>query len=627
MVLQKLGISEDKLRYLGAYYSETFDESDIVVTKNNIAINKSSISLNDSPSTTDTNLQAINLATGDLDGDGIDEIGFRDASDNLKYYDVQDDTTTDTGQQLFTLTFGDIDGDGDEEIVFRDKNGNLKYYDVGSGTTDTGQQTGEKLVADVDDDGVGEIVFLDSNNIKHYDVQDGTATDTGLNGTAIAVGDVNNDSVPEIVFQDANNNLKYYDVQDATTADTGQQSNFNFVTADVDDDSIPEIVYRDLSDNVKYYDVQDGKATDIGENASRVNAGDVNNDGIAEIIFIDASNNLKYYDVQDGGTTDTGLQSDFDTAVGDVNDDGISEIVFKDTSNNLKFYKTETKYSNGDALIRNTSGIPQALANYEKAFFETSPDGETVTVDVETKEPIVFEDFEDNDISISDPNWSGWTTDTSNLTAQQSTVISGSYTGKINSANQFVELNASRSSPKKIVRFDFSVQLDNKNGENNDKFTIQLEESGTALGSFQLQGDGDIYDGQKSVDTWSVNTTYHVSFRNIDYNSETYDLYINGSVVSTDVPFQDSVSAIDSIEMFNSTSQSGATVNAYIDDFAEDRYVPQKTNISDGADLSSLPTDKELAFRVNLSRTETSNNPTFDRLEWWWLRQYLIGGT
>jgi hypothetical protein len=284
--------------------------------------------------------------TGDLDGDGTDEIVYLDSSDNLKYYDVGDSTSTDTGDESYGSSTGDVDGDGADEIVYFDTSENLKYYDVGDKTsTDTGKQTPTTPSAgDIDGDGTDEIVYQDtSNDLDYYDVADGTNTHTGEGATKPSTGDIDGDGTDEIVYEDrsGNQNLDYYDVADGTSTDTGQDTSATSA-GDVDGDGTDEIVYLSSGDNsIEYYDVADGTNTDTGQDTSTaVSTGDIDDDGTDEIAYSDSSDNLNYYDAEDGTNTETTQASDnyYRTYTGEVDGDGVDEIVYRDTSGNLDYY-------------------------------------------------------------------------------------------------------------------------------------------------------------------------------------------------------------------------------------------------------------------------------------------------
>jgi hypothetical protein len=134
--------------------------------------------------------------------------------------------TPGNGTQAVSGT-GDVDGDGDDELVFADASQQLRYLEA-DGTTATLEDSqagsnvgiGAGAVADLDGDGVASVVAVDGNNdVKII----GASTADGGEGTTViaaadakksppTVADVDGDGDDEIVYVGlANGNLKYID--------------------------------------------------------------------------------------------------------------------------------------------------------------------------------------------------------------------------------------------------------------------------------------------------------------------------------------------------------------------------------------------------------------------------------
>ena len=129
-------------------------------------------------------VQAVS-GTGDVDGDGDDELVFANASQHLEYLEADGTTVTlEDGQAGSNIGIGagavaDPDGDGVASVVAVDGNNDVKLVgastaDGGEGTTVIAAADAEKsppTVADVDGDGDDEIVYvgLANGDLKYID--------------------------------------------------------------------------------------------------------------------------------------------------------------------------------------------------------------------------------------------------------------------------------------------------------------------------------------------------------------------------------------------------------------------------------------------------------------------------
>ncbi len=331
------------------------------------SVNNASIELSaPTESNSDTGEDAYGVTTGDIDGDGVDEIVYYDTNYNLKYYDTSSGISIDTNQQASRVATGDIDGDGEEEIIYDDTNSNLHYYDTSSDTaTNTGEQIYGFATGDVDDDGEDEIVYSDqSNNLRSYDLSSNTnnALDPQIT-SAPTTADVDGDGVVEIVYIDYYDNVDYYDVVDNTETDTGENA-WYASAGDVDGDGQAEVFYYGNDPTLRYYDTGSNQVITTNTEPDRIpTPGDVDSDGVAEIVYGDTNTNLKYYD----GTSDTSVNTDKQAskvATGDIDGDGVGEIAYRDGNYNLDYYNVGTPITvdidvGGDNTIETTLNIPE----------------------------------------------------------------------------------------------------------------------------------------------------------------------------------------------------------------------------------------------------------------------------
>jgi hypothetical protein len=140
--------------------------------------------------------------------------------------------------------------------------------------------------------------------------------------------------------------------------------------------------------------------------------------------------------------------------------------------------------------------------------------------------------------------------------------------------------------------------------------------------SFQ-DSTNDITDGNNVIldNYWSPNTQYNITL-DLDFDNEQFDLIINGTTEATGVSFTSSSPEFNQFQIVNTTWSSGVERTIFVDDVEEGfiTFSAQQTDVSSEEDISEIATDKNIKMRVNLSRANTSNNPTVDFLQRRWLR-------
>jgi len=269
----------------------------------------------------------------------------------------------------------------------------------------------------------------------------------------------------------------------------------------------------------------------------------------------------------------------------------------------------------------------------------------------------VIEDVEDNDITVTSPNWSGWNGDTGDISAVSSPALSGTYSLEINASNNRVVVDTDRNTPT-TDSFEFLAQIDSQTGNTGDSTRIKPGKDFFGWVEFK-QGNDDLiwYDGgtEHVLISYSINTTYKIRL-DWNFSSNEVTIFVDGNNKGT-YPMG-SVSDFDQIELDVSSTGSGGIINLYVDELKAgskktngdalvsfDSGVPtdidswdlstfQRTldnetvsvdvedsngnvlesDISKDTDISAISTSSDVKFRANLSRNDTANNPTVDYL-------------
>ncbi|UBF22183.1 putative tail fiber protein [Halorubrum virus HRTV-2] len=271
----------------------------------------------------------------------------------------------------------------------------------------------------------------------------------------------------------------------------------------------------------------------------------------------------------------------------------------------------------------------------------------------------VVVDFEDGNTTPEHSAWS-WT-DSSGLSAQGATVISGTQSGEYSVAGTLDAITLNREAPI-IQDFEVTFQVGSDTGNISDYSELIVKaQDGTLIGGVRFNdGNGSpvvLDDSRAPIENiqsaWSVGQNYSFEW-DWDFGNSQYDLYMDGALVGTySVPA--GVSDFGEFTVRQDNSSSGSTRSVFIDDlhtgareygeavitFAEpDQRIVSwdiirltKTlagesvvvdvedssgtklvsDIENEGDLSAYVSGSEnFQLRVKISRSNTANQPSLD---------------
>ncbi|MBS3802629.1 MAG: hypothetical protein KGY65_07760, partial [Candidatus Thermoplasmatota archaeon] len=255
-------------------------DGDVILGSHNDYIHVYDVDETDGPELiadlTRTYWQWDGIASGDLSGNGVDEIihGCR-VDGKLRVYYIDSDSTWSTKiietvnfKQGHVVDIGDINGDGSNEIVIADTEPQLRVlnWDGHLWAVQLDFEKGDKMaVGDVTGDDVAEIIIGDKsqNSIKIFDytnIEIGEFEAYFADGDDIKVGDVNLDGIGEIIHASSNANMiSIYDMN-GTELGVFSLDNFRkgdgFAVGDVTMNGVDEIVHADYTeDMISLYDM------------------------------------------------------------------------------------------------------------------------------------------------------------------------------------------------------------------------------------------------------------------------------------------------------------------------------------------------------------------------------------
>jgi hypothetical protein len=289
----------------------------------------------------------------------------------------------------------------------------------------------------------------------------------------------------------------------------------------------------------------------------------------------------------------------------------------------------------------------------------------------------IIDDAEDGDTTTLSTNWDGWNTSGGTLTNQQSTVIAGNDTLEFVTTDTNDDVYSTRDTATTNA-LRIKVQIGSDTGNANDATNITLwngGRNGNFLGFLKFSdGNGNVnFEGNELLSSWSAGTTYDIFF-DFDFGNDDVTIYINGTDEGTFALFQ-SAADFNSFEINNNTFNSGNERSVFFDDAEEgsvdgatsgtafvewDSGVPtdifewdvatftqtldgetvdvfvaysndggstwQRTNSGNPItrnyslrDDPNITPDVDVRIETELSRADTSNNPTLDSAYRSWL--------
>lgn len=178
------------------------------------------------------------------------------------------------------------------------------------------------------------------------------------------------------------------------------------------------------------------------------------------------------------------------------------------------------------------------------------------------------DDFEDGDINIETTGFTGWSGDTANFSADSTTVISGTYSGKLNTDSGFPEVYFTASSGQ-TAQFRTSVRIGKVLSSSKDKVRLRWSSGGTTIARVIFRDDGNIgTGGAENHATWSADTNYDIRVV-FDWSNDTFDVYLDGTLIANDEAMDNSSNndwtSYDEFYLFNQANNSGAIRNVWID--------------------------------------------------------------
>jgi len=282
-------------------------------------------------------------ATGDIDGDGIDEVVVRadkgvmafEGDGSLKWsYDGK--YSGNVGRGLISI--GDINADGENEVVAGSDggvlvlsgDGRLKWLYCPEKDFPFPDEIQSVSINDIDGDGVNEVIAGSWSYVYAFE-GNGSLKWKSENGTrSISGGDIDGDGVNEVIVCSSFNVYALGgDGVSKWVYDVGEQIT-SMSVGDIDDDGAIEVVVGSWNNNITAIEGYGIKkwSYETGDSVHSVFIGDIDDDGIGEIIAGSDDNNI--YALEGNGS----LKWTYDTGddvgpvyVDDIDGDGSNEVI------------------------------------------------------------------------------------------------------------------------------------------------------------------------------------------------------------------------------------------------------------------------------------------------------------
>ena len=185
----------------------------------------------------------------------------------------------------------------------------------------------------------------------------------------------------------------------------------------------------------------------------------------------------------------------------------------------------------------------------------------------------VIDTFEKGDVT-------GWTGDTGKFSADDTTVISGSYSGKLDSSNEQAFIESPSVGPTDGAA-STTIRIGSDTGSSNDGVFVQVGDANTdfdlLIGRIQFRDGGDVYwfgdNGYVLLEEnyWSPDTDYTVSIIP-DFSRNTAYPVLNGKRYGPFAMEDTNAANIDTVQVLSDTDTSGSSRSIWIDDVNATQY-------------------------------------------------------
>ena len=191
-----------------------------------------------------------------------------------------------------------------------------------------------------------------------------------------------------------------------------------------------------------------------------------------------------------------------------------------------------------------------------------------------------IDDWEDQDFTVKDGDWSGWNTytdpggeitvGTENATVVSSPSMDGTYAVELTDTKGVTGIQATRSSPVDATKVQMWARLSN---DTDQGATYAIHTGTTPISRLYFDYTNEqfsIVNGTSGFGSWAAATNYIVRWRDIDFGANTYSLEIervsDGTIVGsvTGEAFENAAADMDRIA-FRSGSGSGGELSVYGD--------------------------------------------------------------
>jgi len=361
---------------------------------------------------------SVGVALGDVDGDyDLDIILANRSNQNRLYLNNGGGVFTDATSTTFPVdsdnsidvALGDVDGDGDLDVIFANDDQNTLYLNNGAGAftdatspnlpADSDDSEGVAM-GDVDGDGDLDIVFANGGGSGNQQNRlylnsgagvfiDATSTNLPANSDetfGVALGDVDGDDDLDIVFANRDQNRLYLNdgggaFTDATSTSLPAGGVIGDVAlGDLDGDGDLDLVFVDWGRNRLYLNNGAGVFTDASstslpadsDSSEAVALGDLNGDGDLDIVVANLWSEPDTLYINGGEAKFTRYAGRFldsdngvDVALGDVDGDGDLDVVF--ANGGLGYGQNRLYLNNGAGLFTDVTStkLPALIGNGE----------------------------------------------------------------------------------------------------------------------------------------------------------------------------------------------------------------------------------------------------------------------